>query len=129
MESEIKALEATKLISDWSKWIVTIETFIIALLGSLFISDIDVSLQTKVFGTIAIISFVFSIASAALLLLSLPEITQTIRPELNIWLTRDSIIGRVFRMNTQGFALVQSFFFGLGVILSSTVVILVIWAS
>jgi hypothetical protein len=74
-----------------------------------------------------VVCFVISIAAAALLLLSLPEIAQTVRPDTNIWLTRDSIIGRVFRMDTQAFAVVESFFFGLGVVLFGALVIVLAW--
>lgn len=85
MTGSSNAMEALRLISDWNKWIVTIETFAIALLGSLFASGkIAVSMLAKTLGTAAIACFVFSIAAAAMLLATLPEIAQNLHPDVNI---------------------------------------------
>jgi len=64
-----------------------------------------------------------------MLLLTLPEIAQTIRPGLNIWLTEDSVAGSLIGLNTQGFALTESIFFGFGIILSAATIITIIWSS
>lgn len=128
MSNESNALEGLKMISDWSKWLITIETGAIAIIGGVIkLDSVSSSLLAKVFATASIIFFLGSIATAALLLLSLPEITQTLRPDTNIWLTRDSIIGRVFRMGTQDFANFESFFFGAGMICFSALIIATIW--
>lgn len=122
------SMEAIKLISDWGKWLVTIETAAIAIIGALFTADRSVSVLTKVFGTLAIGSFLLSIAAAAILLLTLPEIAQNLRANQNIWLTRDSVAGALLRMNTQGFALVESIFFGCGLTLLVSMIIAMIWS-
>ena len=123
------SLEATKLISDWGKWLVTIETAAIAIVGALFSrGQPPVPEMAKVFGTLAISSFRISIAAAAILLLTLPEIAQNLRADQNIWLTRDSVAGRLLRMNTQAFALVESAFFGCGLILLGATIVVLIWA-
>jgi len=123
------SLEAARLISDWGKWIVAIETAAIAIIGALFNSGREpVTDLAKVFGTLAIGCFLISIAAAALLLLTLPEIAQRLRPDENIWLTRDSVAGRLLGMNTQAFALVESFFFGCGLIALVGLILVVIWS-
>jgi hypothetical protein len=73
-------------------------------------------------------TFLVSIAAAAILLLTLPEITQNLRTGQNIWLTRDSIAGQLLRTNTQGLALVESIFFGCGFILLTTMIVVMIWS-
>jgi len=40
------AIEALRMVSDWAKWLVTIETFAIALLGTLLTTD-KVSLNKR----------------------------------------------------------------------------------
>ena len=106
MSENSNALDGLKLISDWAKWLITIEAGAIAIIGAVARTDKAPPPQlVKVFVTGAIICFLISIAAAALLLLSLPEIVQNLQPRTNIWLTQDSIIGRVFRMNIQGFAI------------------------
>lgn len=127
--SEIPSnLDALNLISDWAKWLVAIQTGAIALVGSLFTSDNSpVDLVSKAFGTSAIICFLVSIGAAAILLLSLPEIAQYLSPEQNIWNTRDSLIYRHLRLNTQSFALLESIFFGLGLSCTFAMLIAVIW--
>jgi len=117
MSDTSNSLEAIKLINDWGKWLVAIETAAITVIGALFTTDRSAPGLAKVFGTLAIGSFLVSIAAAALLLLTLPEIAQNLRADRNIWLTRDSIVGDLLRLNTQGFALVESIFFGCGLIL------------
>ena len=107
MSDTFNSLEAIKLINDWGKWLVAIETVAITVIGALFTTDRSAPELAKVFGTLAIGSFLLSIAAAALLLLTLPEIAQNLRADQNIWLTRDSIVGGLLRLNTQGFALVE----------------------
>ena len=111
MSGASNSLEATKLISDWGKWLVTIETAAIALIGAFFTGDVaSIHELAKVFGTLAISSFLVSIAAAAILLLTLPEIAENLRADQIIWLTRDSVAGRLLRVNTQGLALIESVF-------------------
>lgn len=129
MNENSNALEGLKLISDWAKWLITIEAGAIAIIGAIARTDKAPPPQlVKVFVTAAIICFIVSIAAAALLLLSLPEIVQKLQPHTNIWLTHDSIIGHVFRLNIQGFAILESLFFGLGVICFSVAIIVATWS-
>jgi hypothetical protein len=128
MGSSSDSLEALKLISDWAKWLVTIETAAIAIIGTLFTSErIVVPYLAKLCGTVSIIFFLISIAGAAILLLTLPEIAQNYQSGTNIWLTQDSVAGRLMGMNTQSFALIESIFFGLGLITVVIMIIIVIW--
>lgn len=130
MISAENTLEAIKLVSDWAKWLVTIETFAIALLGSLFTTDkVALNKTSRLLGTVAILCFVASICFAAMLLLTLPEITQSVHAELNVWLTEDSVAGSVLGLNTQGFALVESILFGIGIIFSAATIITIIWSN
>jgi hypothetical protein len=123
-----RSVEALKLLSDWSKWLVTIETGAIATVGALVkLGTGQLPISAKVCATLAVSSFVASIASAALLLLSLPEIAQNVGDRESVWMTRDSIIGRVFKLNTQGFAVVEAFFFGLGVLAFALMILVLAW--
>jgi len=121
-------LEGIKLISDWAKWLITVQTAAIGAIGA-YLNGKTTKLPTlvKLLSTTAVASFVISIAAAALLLLSLPEIVQRLTGGTNIWLTSDSIIGRVFGANTQTFAIIESFFFGLGVVLIAILIVAALW--
>jgi hypothetical protein len=128
MSDTSRNLEAIRLINDWGKWLVTIETASITIIGAFFTTDRSAPGLAKMLGTLAIGSFLVSIAAAAILLLTLPEITQNLRTGQNIWLTRDSIAGQLLRTNTQGLALVESIFFGCGFILLTTMIVVMIWS-
>jgi ABC-type multidrug transport system fused ATPase/permease subunit len=129
MPDASNGLEAAKLVNDWAKWLVTIETAAIALLGVFFTGGGQPAPDlAKVLGTLSIGTFLVSIAAAAMLLLTLPEITQNLRHDQNIWLTRDTVAGRLLRLNTQGFALIESVFFGVGLILMGATMVVLIWA-
>ncbi len=120
-------LDALKLISDWAKWLVTIQTGTIAIIGTLFSSNQSTfSFWSKLFGTFAIICFLFSIA-AGILLLTLPEIAQNLRSGDNIWRTYDRVAYKLVGLKTQGFAILESVFFGLGLIFVVAMLITVIW--
>lgn len=128
MADASNAMEGLKLVSDWAKWLITVETAAIGIIGAYLKGNTAVLPRfVKLVSTVAIGSFVISIAAAALLLLSLPEIAQGLDGNVNIWLTSDSIIGRVFGANTQTFATIESFFFGLGVVLLAALIVSAIW--
>lgn len=128
--SDTKTIEALKLINDWAKWLITIETGAIALIGSLFTSNKVRGLYLeKVFGMLAVSCFVVSIIAAALLLWTLPEIAQRLKPDENIWMTKDSIAKQLFRLNTQGFAILESLFFILGILFLAALIFTVIWSK
>lgn len=125
--SETKALESLKLISDWAKWLTTIETGVIALIGSFFTSDrVSGSFIEKLFGILSISCFVISIIAAAMLLWTLPEIAQKLRSDTNIWMTYDGIARQLFRLNTQGFAVVMTLFFILGLLFLTALIFSII---
>jgi hypothetical protein len=128
MPDTAKSLEAIKLVSDWAKWLVTIETAIITVIGAFFATDQLVQIAAKVLGTLAIGSFTASIIAAAILLMTLPEIAQNLRADQNIWLTQDSVAGPLLRLNTQRIALIESVFFGLGIILVVVMIVITIWS-
>ena len=134
MQEAPNNLEALKLISDWAKWIVAIQTAVIALIGSLFTSEYSPdSVWSRFFGTSTIICFLLSIAAAAMLLLTLPEIAQYLQPNQNIWLTYDSIVYSIGKrlnvnLNTQAFAILESIFFGLGFTFATAMLITIIWS-
>jgi hypothetical protein len=45
----------------------------------------------------------------------------------NVWLTRDSVVGRTLRMNTQSFAVIESLFFGMGLIFATVIMVVTLW--
>jgi hypothetical protein len=115
--SETTVLESIKLLSDWAKWLTTIQTGVIALIVSLFTSkNIQISLIDKVFSVLSISCFVLSIVAAAMLIWTLPTIAQSIRPNMNIWNTGDSVALRLFRMNTRRFSIALTGFFLFGLL-------------
>jgi hypothetical protein len=125
--SETNSLESLKLISDWAKWLTTIETGVIALIGSFFTSDkVRGSFIEKLFGILSVSCFVISIIAAAMLLWTLPEIAQRLRLDTNIWMTEDSIARQLFRLNTQGFAVVLTLFFIVGLLFLTALIFSII---
>ena len=122
------SFEALRLVSDWAKWLVTIETAIITIIGAFFATDQPVPLPAELVGSMAIGSFTVSIIAAAMLLLTLPEIAQNLRSDQNIWLSRDSVAGRLLHLNTEAFALIESIFFGIGLLLVVAMIMITIWS-
>ena len=94
MNDASNTLDALRFISDWAKWLITIETGALAVIGAIVNGGRVAHVKSaRLWATAAIINFVASIVSAAVLLISLPEIVQNIRPGINIWLTSDSVLG------------------------------------
>jgi hypothetical protein len=124
-------MEALKLVGDWAKWLVTIETGAIAIIGATAaqISGGRRARTIGMFATLSVASFIVSIAGAAFLLLSLPEIAQTRDSRVNVWPTQDSYIGTVLGANRQTLAIVESVFFGVGVVMFAAMVAARIWNS
>ena len=129
MNQSTNSLEAIKLISDWAKWIITIETASIAVIAALLSSGNRMSKPVKIMGTLSVVSFLISIVATAMLLATLPEITQNLTDEQNIWTTRDSVAYDLFHLTTQGFAVFESVFFGVGIACFVTMVAARIWAG
>ena len=128
------------LLSDWAKWLITIETGVIAILGALIRSlpteshskstrknSLSLVIVSKGLATATVIFFLISIAAAAFLLLSLPEIALTIQPGENIWLAKDIVIGYVLDMNIQSLAIWESMGFGAGMFCFSILVVVSFW--
>ena len=134
-----QALEALNFVSDWAKWLITIETFCIALIATQSNTMFNRTAQSKagyrkikfmkILATASVFFFIISIASAAFLLLSLPEIVFRLQPGTNIWLAKDSIIGNVLGFNIQQLAIFESLYFGLGLVSFSLAIILAIWTN
>lgn len=116
-KNEIRSLEALKLVSDWAKWISTIETAVIAFIGSYFTSDkLEISGSQKLWGQLSVVCLIISIIAAAMLLWTLPEIAQNLNPNTNIWKTYDTGAKKLFRLNTEDFSVIVTLFFILGLI-------------
>ena len=130
------------LLSDWAKWLITIETGVIAILGAL-IRSLPVESRSKStkknryslekiskgLATATVIFFLISIAAAAFLLLSLPEIALTIQPGENLWLAEDIAIGYALGVNIQLLAIFESMGFGLGMVCFSALVVASFWSK
>ena len=134
MINDNNIMEVVRLISDWAKWLITIETTVIALIGSLSKSLPNAKTSTgkyinidywRLLATLTILFFLASIASAAFLLLSLPEIALRIQPGMNIWFSKDSAIG----ISLQQLAILESMFFGVGLTCFCTLFIGLVWSK
>lgn len=130
MSDSSSALEALRFISDWAKWLITIETGALAIIGAIVTTEAAARSESiRLLASGAIVSFVVSIAAAAVLLLTLPEIAQNLPQGTNIWLTSDSVIGRSLGLNTQVLATLESLFFGLGILCFAGVILAIVWSS
>ena len=124
-----RSFEAIKLVSDWAKWLVTIETAIITIIGAFFATDQLVQIFSKDRRDLRnqqlhSVDHLQRRCSC----LTLPKIAQNLRSNQNIWLTRDSVAGRLLHMNTQAIALIESIFFGFGLLLVVAMIIITIWS-
>lgn len=97
-ESEEKLsneLEALKLLNDWSKWLVTIETAAIGIIGTLLKlgkQDRSIGQSQWLIAVASIGCFMVSIVAASWLIMSIPGMAQRIG--------RPSQVQDVFRKNT-----------------------------
>ena len=84
-----RSLDAIKLMNDWSKWLVTVQTAAIAALGFLSRQADLEKLSTPwgkaaiLAGVVSTILFVVSIALASYLLLYLPSIAEELPKDAN----------------------------------------------
>lgn len=124
-------LEALKLVSDWAKWLVTIETGAIAILGTIVTSSKrPVPGLAKIFGTLAMVCMLTSIAAAAILLLTLPDIVEFLGAQTEVWSSKDTIVAKYLpMMNLQTFAILESGFFGLGLVFAIAAIVRVMWSK
>jgi hypothetical protein len=120
-------LEAVKLLSDWSKWLVLVQTGAISVLGALWKFDEISKLNpgSKICMSIAVTLFGCSIVAAAMILLSLPATDQRLPPPPG----KDIFHLGTFEgekgpplyvpVNVQGWCFVGGFFFFILVVLFS----------
>jgi hypothetical protein len=125
--AQMQKMEAIKLLSDWSKWLITIETGGIAgIVSFLDFKNFNPNSQSpgltiaSVILAFASILFVGSIWSACLVLLSLPRIAELVpdpksNPELSIYDMRDEdfqllkfYAGNQYKFFVAGLALVAA---------------------
>jgi hypothetical protein len=87
--------DAIKLIGDWCKWFVAVETFSIAAIGAAFKSDSGWTLTFPVAALciITVVTFFLSIILAAMALSCLPEAVQDISPDQSVWDRKANIFG------------------------------------
>lgn len=80
--SPVRTLEAIKLLNDWCKWLVGVQTAAITALGFLARTADVIALKTTIgtfaiaTGTASIVLFTVSIAAASYLLLFLPSMAE-----------------------------------------------------
>ena len=111
-------LEAVKFVADWSKWLASIQTAVVTLVGytsikgSIYMSGpIQLTLVIA-----AMISFFISLFCASFILFALPGIIQRLPPPGNQdVLTMGTYNGKGIRLST--FCVGQFIFFVLGVAL------------
>ena len=118
-----QTIEAVKLLADWAKWLITIETTAIAAVALVStVHDPYTRGVVSVLASGAVLCFVLSIISATLLLRSLPGIMQTIEPSQSIWETEDSN-AMISGFDTLALAKLESTFFGTGLLLIGALLI------
>ncbi len=124
-----QTIEAVKLLADWAKWLITIETTAIAAVALVTtVRDPYTRGAVSVLASGAVFFFVLSIISATLLLRSLPGIMQTIEPSQSIWETEDSN-AMISGFNTLALVRLESTFFGIGLLLIGALLIekIMVW--
>ena len=120
---ESRAVEAVKLLSDYAKWLVTVETTAVAAVGYvLTITDPFTRGFTRILACAAVASFAISILFVTALLRTLPTVMQEIKPGQSIWKTHDKT-GMGFSFDTPALATLGSIFFAGGVLLISVTII------
>lgn len=80
-------IEGLKLINDWCKWIVTIETAGIAIIGAVA-KEADLSKfghHVRSMCAVSVLSFICSTVIAAVLLSAIPTSMEDIQPTQKIW--------------------------------------------
>ena len=119
-----QAVEAVKLLADWAKWLVAIETTAIAVVAFVAtMHDPYIRGMASVLASGAVFCFASSVIAATLLLRSLPGIMQTIKPGQNIWDTEDAA-GLTLGCSTSALMKIESTFFGIGLLLVAAILIL-----
>ncbi|MDH6609281.1 hypothetical protein M2164_004916 [Streptomyces sp. SAI-208] len=119
-----KSTEAFKIVADWAKWTITVETAVVVAVGALFGTGEVFSWTAKVTGSVTVGSFLISTVAAAMLLASLPDVEQqNLDPDMSVWTTADSVAG----VTLQSLAIFEAIFFGVGIVAVSALVMTLIW--
>lgn len=87
MAATTQQVEAIRLISDWSKWMATIETGMIAVIGTLVRNRTTppaCQLETLAFSA-SIVCCIISVWFIAAMLASLPAAVQDMEPDQKVW--------------------------------------------
>ncbi len=110
-------MEATKLVNDWSKWMVTIETASIIVIGG-FVKDLKPidDLNIKFLIVLSISSFMVSIVAATSLLIALPGAAQRFPPPSGTDLGDMSSPRSYFQISIRHWGSIQQIFFLLGLL-------------
>jgi len=114
MGANYNQTDGLKQIAEWSRWLVTVETAAIALIGIYY--KIGTPINKTIFWvlTIAIVCLFVSIISAALLIISIPAAFQDIRDDEKV-LERQTTFP-VFNFPLYKLIIVQFLFFLFGVL-------------
>ena len=92
-QKETRLVEAVKLLSEYAKWLITVETTAVGAIGYvLTVRDPFAHGFARAIAFGAVISFVVSILLVTGLLRSLPSIILTMRPGQNIWDAKDKSV-------------------------------------
>lgn len=126
MAANTQQAEGIKMISDWSKWIATVETGSIAVIGSIF-SKIPLNPLATNFLSLTIISFILSILAAACVLVALPAALQDIEPNEKIWDRVAALL--MFKPKLMHVVIVQFVLFTIGILLFGIGVILLLFCK
>jgi hypothetical protein len=120
-------LEAIKLVNDWSKWIATIETAAIIVIGGLA-KDFQAIGDPNITACIAVslCSFILSIFAATSLLIALPGVAQRLPPPMGKDLGDMKSPRSRLPVSIRLWGSIQQFSFLLGLISFSLLIILVL---
>lgn len=142
MDNSTIILAAIGLLSEWAKWLITLETAAIAIVGTLVKTltsnpepetkkkdEKDGKRFTKILATITILSFLLSIFAAALLLLALPGVVMIVRPGMDIAAADEAISNYVVFLNIPTMAVIESLGFVIGTVGFSALIVGAIWSK
>ncbi len=118
MSANPQQADAIKLIGEWSKWMVAVETGAIAVIISLAKGEHMTShlMIIPLSYSVAILCFMFSAIIAAMVLVSLPAAVQDIRDNDSVWDRPCTVFGYFGKLPFWMAAKVQFLSFVVGVL-------------
>jgi hypothetical protein len=125
MAANPQQTEAVKMISDWSKWIATIETASIAVIGSFF-SKTGIGFSVAISLSLAVGAFIISIVATSCVLFSLRATIQDIKDGEKARDRVAPILG--FRPRLKSIVMFKFSVFFLGILLFAIGVILLLFS-